>query len=69
MKYKIINNARVRERVKCYGVDMTMRKALSKVKVNNEVIFQAVEQGYGTINDHIFVYYHPEHRRLVAQWF
>ena len=69
MKYEIIKNARVREKVKCCGVDMTMRKALSEVKVNDEVIFQAIEQGYGDMNDHMFLYYHPEYRRLVMQWF
>jgi len=50
MKYKIIKNTNVKEIVKMNGVDMTMRKALCGIKVNNETIFQAVEQGFGYKN-------------------
>ena len=28
-----------------------------------------MEQGYGARNKDIFVYYHPEHKKLVLQWF
>ena len=69
MKYEIIRNARVREAAKHDGVRMTFRKALAEVKIDNEVIFQAVEQGYGNMDDHIFLCYHPEHRKLVMKWF
>jgi len=48
---------------------MTMRKALSSIKVNNETIFQAIEQGFGYKNTDMFVYYHPEHKQLVHKWF
>ena len=69
MKYEIIRKCHVKERAKSKGVEMTFRKALSEVQINNEMIFQAVEQGYGSRNDNIFVYYHPEHKRLVLKWF
>jgi len=69
MKYKIIKKSQVKERVKVKGVEMTFRKALSEVKINNEIIFQAVEQGYGFKNEDIFVYYYPEYKKLVLQWF
>ena len=43
MKYEILRNTYVKEKVKMNGVEITMRKALLGVKVNNEIIFQAVE--------------------------
>ena len=69
MKYEIIKNTNVKEIVKMNGVDMTMRKVLCGIKVNNETIFQAVEQGFGYKNKDMFVYYHPEHKQLVNKWF
>ena len=69
MKCEIMRNARVREMVKKDGVKITLRKALTEVKIDDEVIFQAIEQGYGDVNKHVFVCYHPEHRKLVMQWF
>jgi len=69
MKYEIIKNAHVKEIVRMNGVEMKMRKALSEVIINNKTIFQAVEQGFGFRNKDIFVYYHPEHKKLVLQWF
>jgi len=67
MKYEIIKKCHVKERVKVKGVEMTFRKALSEVQINNETIFQAVEQGYGFKNEDIFIYYHPIHKKLVLQ--
>ena len=69
MKYEIIKKSHIKERVKFKGVEMTFRKALSEVQVNNETIFQAVEQGFRFRNGDVFVYYHPEHKKLVLQWF
>ena len=43
----------MKERVKVKGVEMTFRKALSEVQINNETIFQAGEQGYGFKNEDI----------------
>ena len=67
MKYKIIKKCHVKEKAKHKGVEKTFRKALSEVQISNETIFQAVEQGYGTRRDDIFLYYHPEHKRLVLK--
>ena len=69
MKYEIIKNANSKEIVRANGVEMTFRKALAEVIVNKEIIFQAIEQGYGTRSNDLFVYYHPEHKKLVSQWF
>ena len=69
IKYEIIKKCHVKEKAKHKGVEKTFRKALSEVQISNETIFQAVEQGYGTRSDDIFVYYHPEHKRLVLKWF
>ena len=69
MKYEIIKKCHVKEKAKHKGVEKTFRKALSEVQISNETIFQAVEQGYGTRSDDIFVYYHPKHKRLVLKWF
>jgi len=69
MKYEIIKKCHVKEKAKHKGVEKTFRKALSEVQISNETIFQAVEQGYGTRSDDIFLYYHPEHKRLVLKWF
>ena len=43
MKYEILKNTHVKEIMKMNRVEMTIRKALLGVKVNNETIFQAVE--------------------------
>ena len=62
MKYEILNQAYVKERVKINGVEMTLRKALLSIKVNDEPIFQAVEQEYSQRKEDVFVYFHPEHK-------
>ena len=64
MKHKVINNTYDKEIVKMNGVEMTMRKALSAVEVNNEVIFQAIEQGHEHKIKDIFFRYHPEYKQL-----
>ena len=48
---------------------MTFRKALSSVQVNGDNILQAAQQGYGQKKDDICVYFHPEHKKLVMEWF
>ena len=65
MKYEIIKNANSKEMVRSSGVEKTFRKALSEVTISNEMIFQAIEQGYRVHSNDIFIYYHPEHRKLV----
>ena len=50
---------------KMNGIKMILIKALSDIKVNRRILFQAVEQGFGKRNDNMFVYYHLEHKILV----
>jgi len=69
MKYEILKNTHVKEIMKMNRVEMTMRKALLGVKVNNKIIFQAVEQGFGHHNEDVFVYFHLEYKQLINKWF
>ena len=65
----MIKSTHDKEKVKINGVEMTMRKALLEVKVNNETMFQSVEQGCGQRNDDVFLHHHPDHEQLVMKCF
>lgn len=67
MKNKILKQIHSKERVKMNGVEMTLGKVFLSTKVNGASIFQAVEQGHGQRKDDVFVYFHPEHKRLVKK--
>ena len=69
MRYEIIKKAHVKEIVKMKGVEMTFRKALSSAQVNGVNMFQAAEQGHGQNKEDVYVYFHPEHKKLVMKWF